>query len=297
MDLEYLKSFLAVAKNLSFTKAAQQLFIGQSSVSRHISQLETEFGVPLLIRDNRKVSLTQEGRLLYECGNEIMEKYVYLQHELENIARLKQGQLSVVTLPHYFQKSFQLINQFKQMYPDIEIRYDHQPLLKIIEELDNGEADIGFTFDFSIPEDDLYSWVPIMRESFCVMLPEDHPLLAYDSLRYQDIQDENIIFLDKAAAKKADSPDQWLLEKSVALVNPENTEQVYLIPLRVKAKEGIAILPRPVAAGMGVELGVSYRCLTDPDAQFWVSLVWKESNKNPALLKFLSGVTVGHIST
>lgn len=288
MDLEYLKSFLAVAENLSFTKAAQQLFIGQSSVSRHISQLESDFGVCLLIRDNRKVSLTPEGKLLYERGTDIMKRYISIQHELENMARMKRGQLSIVTLPHYFPKTFQLIDQFKRLHPDVEIRYDHQPLQKVLETLDEGSADIGFTFEFSIPKDEAYNTVPIVQETFCVMLYEGHPLLKKDRLSYQDIQNEHIIFLDEAAVKAASCENQWMLNRASAYVNPEDTEQIYMIPLRVKAKEGIAIIPRPVAAGMGVELGVVYRCLADDCARFWVSLVWKEENQNCALAEFLS---------
>lgn len=91
-----LKVFLSVAKNLSFTKASQELFVSQPAITKHVQELETCYQTRLFDRQGNKIELTQAGKLLQEHGERILESYKRLEYEMhllhnEYIGELKLG--------------------------------------------------------------------------------------------------------------------------------------------------------------------------------------------------------------
>lgn len=92
-----LKVFQSVAKNLSFTKASQELFVSQPAITKHIQELETYYQVRLFERQGSKISLTVAGELLLKHSEKILEDYKRLEYEMhllhnEYIGELKLGQ-------------------------------------------------------------------------------------------------------------------------------------------------------------------------------------------------------------
>ena len=91
-----LKVFQSVAKNLSFTKASQELFVSQPAITKHIQELEATYQTRLFDRQGSKISLTESGRLLLEHCERILEEYKRLEYEMhllhnEYIGELKLG--------------------------------------------------------------------------------------------------------------------------------------------------------------------------------------------------------------
>lgn len=91
-----LRVFCCVAKNLSFTKASQELFISQPAITKHIQELETMYQTRLFERMGNKISLTDAGRLLLEHCEKILEEYGRLEYEMnllrnEHIGKLRLG--------------------------------------------------------------------------------------------------------------------------------------------------------------------------------------------------------------
>lgn len=98
-----LRVFSCVAKNLSFTKASQELFISQPAITKHIQELETMYQTRLFERMGNKISLTDAGRLLLEHCEKILEEYGRLEYEMnllrnEHIGKLRLG--ASTTLPN-----------------------------------------------------------------------------------------------------------------------------------------------------------------------------------------------------
>lgn len=77
-----LKVFMSVAKNLSFTKASQELFVSQPAITKHIQELETTYQVRLFDRQGKKIELTEAGKLLLEHGEQLVEAYKRLEYEM-----------------------------------------------------------------------------------------------------------------------------------------------------------------------------------------------------------------------
>lgn len=88
-----LKVFHAVARNLSFTKASQELFISQPAITKHIQELESTYQTRLFERQGGKISLTESGRLLLEHCERILEEYRKLEYEMHLLHNQYTGKL------------------------------------------------------------------------------------------------------------------------------------------------------------------------------------------------------------
>ncbi|OUM04166.1 LysR family transcriptional regulator [Variovorax sp. JS1663] len=120
--LDLLKAFREVAERGSFSRAARVLGTSKATVSKYVAQLEERFGVRLLNRSTRSVSLTDAGQLLLERSKPLMEMVELTQNELQAHAGRPQGRLRI-TAPHGFaQSAFPgILGEFMKTYPDVHV--------------------------------------------------------------------------------------------------------------------------------------------------------------------------------
>ena len=119
----HLRTFIAVARFGSFTRAAWQLCITQPAVSGHIAALEEALGAKLFNRTGREIVLTDSGRVVLKAANDIMDRLDLMQRELEDITTLKGGTIrigasriiGVYLLP-------KIVTAFREKFPEIEIQ-------------------------------------------------------------------------------------------------------------------------------------------------------------------------------
>lgn len=117
-----LKVFLSVAQNLSFTKAANELFITQPAITKHIKELELEFEVKLFDRTGNKISLTHAGSVLFSYANRIVSLHNEMKFRLSELQGCLSGNLRVgasTTIAQYVIPS--ALAKFNKNYPDINI--------------------------------------------------------------------------------------------------------------------------------------------------------------------------------
>ena len=88
-----LKVFQSVAKNLSFTKASQELFISQPAITKHIQELEASYNTRLFDRQGNRISLTEAGKLLLEHSKRILDNYKRLEYEMHLMQGSYRGEL------------------------------------------------------------------------------------------------------------------------------------------------------------------------------------------------------------
>ncbi|MBM7616008.1 LysR family transcriptional regulator [Alkaliphilus hydrothermalis] len=156
VNLELYKIFYYVAKNLSFTKAAEELFVTQSSVSQSMAQLEKKLDIVLFHRTNRRVSLTHEGEMLFSHVSQAINIIKSGERILENTKVLEYGELKLGasdTICKYFLLPY--FSQFHRIYPKIRINITNQPSIRTIESVRKGELDFGIInlpYD-SVPND------------------------------------------------------------------------------------------------------------------------------------------------
>lgn len=144
INFELYKIFFHVAKHLSFTKAAEDLFVTQSSVSQSVKQLEKKLNITLFHRNNRKITLTTEGNMLYTHISQAMSIIKTGERNLENAKILEYGELNFGasdTISRYFLLPY--IKDFHINYPNIKVNITNQSSIRTINSIKKGELDFG----------------------------------------------------------------------------------------------------------------------------------------------------------
>lgn len=186
MDVKYLNYILAIANRHNMTKAAEDLFVSQSSLSQYLSRLEQELGTPLFIRSKGELSLTSAGVLYVEAA----QKVVKIQKDLyQNIAALSQkGRIRVgVTSNWGLRMLTEIIPLFREQYPGITIEITETSLPAFKKALTEGTLDVGLASEVStVPYGSL---VQVLREEevflaismfhpYALMHPSGTPITA-----------------------------------------------------------------------------------------------------------------------
>lgn len=143
LNYELYKVFYQVAENLSFSKAAQKLYISQSAVSQNIKNLEKELKSELFIRSTKKVTLTKEGKILFEHIEPAFNLIENGEKSLKEINALKKGEIHIGA-NDTISKDFLLpyLNKFHQLYPEIKIQITNRTSSTCIELLKQNKVDL-----------------------------------------------------------------------------------------------------------------------------------------------------------
>jgi len=139
-----LKVFLSVAKNLSFTKASNELYITQPAITKHIQALEKEYGLPLFNRKGSKIYLTLAGKELYDYSKQVYKLHKNLEDKLNNFRKEKIGELKLgasTTIAQYVLP--RILAEFKKNYPTIKTSLLSGNSEQIAKALINEEIDLG----------------------------------------------------------------------------------------------------------------------------------------------------------
>ena len=143
--LELYRVFCQVAQSLSFSKAAHQLYLSQPAVSQAVRQLEEQLGTQLFAREARGVSLTSQGKLLYEYASSALGLIATVEEKLVGLSDLSQGELRVgagdAITKHLLLPA---LEEFHGKYPQVRLSILNRTSLESIELLQSGVIDIAF---------------------------------------------------------------------------------------------------------------------------------------------------------
>ena len=193
MELRVLNYFLAIAREESFTKAAQQLHITQPTLSRQIAQLEEELGVDLFVRSNHNIILTEDGMILKRRAQEILSladktkrDFLHKDENLEGVISIGSGEfLSTRCLTD-------CIAQFRRKHPLVRYEFYSGNAGNIRDQIERGLLDIGL---MSEPIDiRKYEFISMpIKEAWGAFVREDSPLIDKDFIAPQDLVDIPLI--------------------------------------------------------------------------------------------------------
>jgi DNA-binding transcriptional LysR family regulator len=245
VEIRHLRCFVAVAEELSFTRAAQRLHVGQPPLSQTIQSLEEELGVCLLERSRRWVRLTEAGKLFLNDARHMLSLAASAARTAQRAANGELGELRIglnasTPLSPAFAAT---IDAYRKRYPHVSLQFAEMSTMQQLEHIADRRLDVGFIRDPHLPPSKL-SFHPIALHSLKVVLRADHPLALRTSIALSELRTEPFVMFRSDSGTTIYPQIQQIcrsagFEPRVAL---EVSEATMIIGL-VAAGCGVSILP------------------------------------------------------
>lgn len=231
--------FITVIENKSFAKAARILNLSPSAVSHMIKKLETEHGYPLLIRDRNRVKLTQNGKILLpyirnllRCNDSLNQEIMSLKDANSGIVRLAAfNSVTATWIPD-------ILNSFKQSYPDIRVIAMQSGDLKIKEWVNNGEVDLAFAAEGTVDNKLLF---PLHKSPLICMTPKNYIPINGHSMTVEDFKNAPIILQSEGYDTE---PVKFLIENGISIDSNFRIETDDTCHAMVEYGFGFCVTPR-----------------------------------------------------
>lgn len=187
--LRQLAAYVAVARAASFTAAAAQLRVSQSTLSRAVADLERVLGVRLLERDTRNVQLTAAGAETLRVAEQIVNAHESGMKELRRYLLGESGVVAVATLPSVAAVLLpRLISEFRRRRPGVTVRIMDGLERAVLGRVLSGDADFAITTVGA--QQGRLEHRPLIRDRFHAVLPEGHPLAEREEVAWEDLAAE-----------------------------------------------------------------------------------------------------------
>ena len=186
IEIKQLKSFLTAARLMSFTKAAESLYITQSALSKQIASLEASVGTPLFIRRNNVIKLTNAGKLLFKEGTALMKHINEIEVLMQEAAEGTVGTLNIAVQDTFLGVVPNVFEAFKKEHPNITFIARFYPPEKLPELLLAGEVDVGTLHSFDLTDEcgaDKFGRLRMYKENYSIVVPPNHPLAGRKSVK------------------------------------------------------------------------------------------------------------------
>ena len=193
MDIRVLRYFLAVAREQSFSTAAERLFLSQPTLSRQLKELEDELGKTLLIRSNKGVTLTEEGMILRKRAEEIVDLMDKTEQEVRQNNDSVSGTVYIGAGETYAIKLIaDTAHHLKTDYPDIHYSFFSGNGTDVMEKLERGLMDFGLIFGNI--DRTKYEAIEIpLHDTWGVLMRRDEPLAQKTSVTIADVSGLDLI--------------------------------------------------------------------------------------------------------
>ena len=287
MELRQIRYLLEIVRCSGFTRAAESLRVAQPSLSVAVQKLEDELGVTLLNRQERKVTLTAEGRAFFERARQIDELVKGAVHEMEEFRGLERGEIRIgipaMLGAHFFPA---VIAEFRLLYPALKLSVYSDGANKIQAMIEAGDLDVGIVAKAAFPE--TIAWQPLMSEEMVACVANGHPLAKRKTLTLREMSEEPLVLFNEGYFQR-----QFVTEAMAQLgLQPNVVFETNLVPLLkeiVAGGGGITTLLKMAATDPGLT-AIRF----DPPLFVESGIVWKKkaylSRAAKAFLEFISEI-------
>lgn len=292
MELRHLRYFIAVAEELHFGRAAQVLGISQPPLSQQIQALEQELGTRLLDRTNRRVELSEAGRLFLDEARLVLAQVDKAADVARRVRLGELGELKIgFTTSAPFTSSIpQAIFAFRQRFPAVHLALQEMNSMEVASQLEDESIQVGIMRPLALPESLVV--VELLREPLVAIINAGHPLAqgSEQGLHLSELANEPFVFFPRTygSGLYAQMMDLARAAGFTPLITQEAGEVMTIIGL-VAAGLGVTVLPASYRR-MRID-GVVYRTLLDPDATSAVWLVQRKDQQSPMARAFVELVT------
>jgi DNA-binding transcriptional LysR family regulator len=285
LELKHLASFVAVAEQLSFVRAAQQIHLSQPALSGQIRKLEEELGVQLFQRNRRTVRLTEAGAVFLGEARATLTRAGVAVDRAQKAAKGEFGRLRVGFVST---AALEIVPRiavaYRKRYPEVALELQNAQTATQVSRLLARTLDVGLV-RLPLRHENL-SLTVIHREPFVAILPKGHALAKKSALRIADLRAENFVAYGRRWAPGFfDSVIQMCARDGFTPHVIQETGEMYTAIALVAAGAGIAVLPRSVVLAQSKDIAV--KPLPASAGISEIALAMRADNTSTLALSFL----------
>lgn len=281
MNYNKLRYFYDAGRTLNLTRAAQELYISQPALSKHIADLEKDLGVQLFVRTNRNLVLTPGGTVLMEECARIFDKEEEIYRRVRSASQTA-GDLKLAFMGiDAAYRIPDLLSVFGEQWPAVNVSTQRLNWDLVYDAVENGTADVGLKLSSceAYPE---HVGRCVLREGHvAAILPAGHPLAGTNPIRVEQLREEPFVFLTKdESVIPHDHALRLCREAGFTPHIVASYPNVETVVMMVRAGAGVALLS-PFAPLGGLSGVVCVPLVTSPEVS--LDLLWRKDNVNPAI--------------
>jgi len=269
LDLHLLVQFVVLARTKNFTRAAEELHLSQSALSRAIQKLEDQLGQPLFERKPREIVLTDLGGLLLDRAKEILKLMEDTFSELSEAGKRGRVRLGAIpTIAPYFLPT--LLASFAKKHPEISVIVQEDTTDMLIKRCSHGEIDVALlALPIITRQLDIE---PLFDEELLLLLPLGHPLEAKKKITAESVNGYPFVMLNEAHCL-SENIASFCRKQSVQPVTIERTSQLATVQELVSLNHGVSIVPE-MARKIDTSTQRTYRSFTSTKPSRTIAMMW-----------------------
>ena len=194
MTIQQLAYLAAIERCGSFTAAADELFISQSSLSKQILSLEKELGVQLISRAKRRITFTSTGKKVLANARNILQCYERIIEDCNGESPKPRIAMGVVPVMNQYGITDALVD-FEKKHPEYLLDVNETNTANILQMLDEEKISIGIIRSRS-KQDSLYNIYPLLRDDFVLCVCSSHRLADRETVALSDLKDEKFMLMN-----------------------------------------------------------------------------------------------------
>ena len=275
MEMHQIRYFLAAARALNFTRAAEACDVSQPALTTAIKKLETHLGSPLFRREGHNLQLSEFGRRMQPNLARILEQTELAESVAESFRLLKQEPIRL-GIHHTIGpgRLSRFLADFGQECPGVEVAVSEGSLDELSAKLDADEVDLAILNGLDRFREG-YRSEALYKERYLVLLPPEHPLKEANGLSLQDLSEQS--YVDRLACEMREMVMSVCEARNVKLYARFRSAREDWVQAMVMANLGFAFVP---------EYSITYpdsvrRPLIDPQVERTISLVSVPGRRHP----------------
>lgn len=287
MNFNHLKVFWAVAINSSYSRAAEELYLSQPTVSIQVKKLEDELGIDLFEQLGKKIYLTRAGEQLYSYANRIFSLSAEAELAIQELKGLRSGRIVIgaSTTPGIYLLPA-LISSFQEKYRDLDIALEISNTHVVQEQLLLNRLDFGVVGEEPVQDPQL-KLEPILEDELVVIVAAGHPLAKLQTIALEELLEQRLVLRERGSSTREVLEEKvgkrgYQFKAAMQLSSVEAIKQAVVANLGVSVVSKFAV-KLELAAGVLQTLSIS-----DLRMSRQINLIYHKDKKIfPAVREFM----------
>ena len=242
MEIRQVRYFVMVAQTGSFSQAAKELFISQSTLSQQIQQLENEVGVKLLERNTRKVTLSEYGQEFLPYAKNLIYDAEACLGSIMDVRNMATGKLVIGVTYTFSSVMVDVLKEFIRDYPGIRLSIRTALMEELMDMLERNEIDLALSYDPGHKYDNIES-TELFRSGICVIARDTHPLAQKVSISLEELSRLKLA-LPVSGMQARDKFDSVLAEKGIKMNIAVEVNDMQILQKLVRDTELVTVFSR-----------------------------------------------------